>query len=111
MLRSVQSDFPIRSTVFHADLPHTEIHKQIFTAMRKVFFLLIPLVVFVACDSDEEEIIAPEPVVTGLLDKVTLYDELEREYLLYIPESYTGEEAVPLVFDLHTDLGTKENQY
>ncbi len=51
------------------------------------------------------------PVVTGLFDETMMFDGEEREYFLYIPESYTGDEAVPLLFDLHTDLGSKENQY
>ncbi len=29
------------------------------------------------------------------------HDNLEREYILYIPNSYNGEEAVPLVLNLH----------
>ncbi len=30
-----------------------------------------------------------------------IHDNLEREYILYIPDSYTGNEAVPLVLNLH----------
>ena len=41
-------------------------------------------------------------VVNGTLT----HDELEREYVLYIPASYTGAEAVPLVFNFHGYTGT-----
>lgn len=47
----------------------------------------------------------------GLLDETIQHDNLEREYLLYVPESYTGLEAVPVVFSLHGAGGTKESQY
>lgn len=30
-----------------------------------------------------------------------LYEDLEREYILYIPNSYTGDQPVPLVLNLH----------
>ena len=30
-----------------------------------------------------------------------MHDEIERSYILYIPDSYNGEEAVPLVINLH----------
>ncbi len=29
------------------------------------------------------------------------HDDLDREYILYVPEMYTGETAVPLVFNFH----------
>lgn len=29
------------------------------------------------------------------------HDELQREYILYVPDAYTGEESVPLLFNFH----------
>ncbi len=52
-----------------------------------------------------------ESTENNLLDKTLTFDEIEREYLLYVPESYTGNEAVPLLFSLHGAGGTKESQY
>lgn len=52
-----------------------------------------------------------EAVERGLLDETLQHDNVQREYLLYVPESYTGMEAVPLVFSLHGAGGTKESQY
>jgi len=48
---------------------------------------------------------------TGLIDLTLMHNGLEREYLLYIPEIYTGEEAVPLLFSLHGRNKSKEGQY
>ena len=55
--------------------------------------------------------ITEPPVETGLFDEAIMHDGLEREYLLYIPDSYTGQESVPLVFSLHGAVGSKENQF
>lgn len=52
-----------------------------------------------------------ETVERGLLDETIQHDNLQREYLLYVPGSYTGMEAVPVVFSLHGAGGTKESQY
>lgn len=48
---------------------------------------------------------------TGLFDRRLQFGNLEREYLLYIPESYTGDEPLPLVFSLHGAGGSKESQF
>lgn len=52
-----------------------------------------------------------EVIEKGLFDETIQYDNLQREYLLYIPENYTGIDAVPVVFSLHGAGGTKESQY
>lgn len=52
-----------------------------------------------------------EAVEKGLFDETIQHDNLQREYLLYIPQNYTGIEAVPIVFSLHGAGGTKESQY
>ena len=52
-----------------------------------------------------------EVIGKGLSDETIQYDNLQREYLLYIPENYTGIEAVPVVFSLHGAGGAKESQY
>lgn len=52
-----------------------------------------------------------EAVEKGLFDEIIQHDNLQREYLLYIPQNYTGIEAVPIVFSLHGAGGSKESQY
>lgn len=52
-----------------------------------------------------------EVIETGLFDETITYDGLQREYLLYIPENFTGSEPVPILFSLHGAGGTKESQY
>lgn len=83
--------------------------------MNKVSFFIFTFFAFISCDSKARETVddnlKDSKSGIGLFDKTMLHDGLEREYFLYIPESYTGEEAVPLLFDLHTNLGNKERQY
>jgi len=44
-----------------------------------------------------------------LIDTIT-YDGLQREYILYVPASYTGNDSVPLVFSFHGAGGTAQYQ-
>lgn len=76
----------------------------------KITTLIGALLLCVGC-ADNVEIVNAQTIEKGLLDKTLLHDNLQREYLLYIPESYTGTEPVPLVFSLHGAGGTKESQY
>lgn len=67
-----------------------------------------------ACSKDKISEPTPESdpkVLKGLFDTIFMYNNSQREYLLYIPESYDGTKAVPLVFSLHGAAGTKESQY
>ncbi len=50
-------------------------------------------------------------VATGLFKRTLNHDGLAREYLIYIPASYTGAQAVSLLFSLHGATRTKEYQY
>jgi polyhydroxybutyrate depolymerase len=51
--------------------------------------------------------------LTGLaqqtIDYTITHDGLQREYILYVPASYTGDEAVPLLFNFHA-LGSNAQQ-
>ena len=44
-----------------------------------------------------------------IYDSIT-YDGLEREYILYVPASYNGSDAVPLLFNFHGMGGTADGQ-
>ena len=35
------------------------------------------------------------------IDGTLMHDGLEREYILYVPANYTGNAAVPLIFNFH----------
>lgn len=38
------------------------------------------------------------------------HDDLQRDYILYVPANYTGNEPVPLVFNFHGFTGSAANQ-
>lgn len=65
-----------------------------------------------SCSKEDANTLSSDPqIANGLFDETFIHDGLQREYLLYIPESYTDGESFPLVFSLHGAGGTKENQY
>jgi len=74
--------------------------------------LIATLAIAASCsDGEGDEIAITETPETGLFDATLIHDNLQREYLLYIPERYTGNGPVPLIFSLHGAGGTKESQY
>lgn len=82
------------------------------TKIQKVtfMFLLATSVLLVHCSKNETPVNV-DSVEIGLFDKTILHNNLQREYLLYIPESYTGTDSYPLVISLHGAGGSKESQY
>ena len=66
----------------------------------KLLMVLGLLTSVVSCSDDDKAMIS-EVIETGLFEETIDHDNLQREYLLYIPESYSSNEPVPLVFSLH----------
>ena len=83
-----------------------------FLLNRNVYFFLILVasILLLHCSKDETPVNV-NPAEIGLFDKTLLHDNEQREYLLYIPESYTGDDAYPMVISLHGAGGTKEGHY
>ncbi|MEM9821575.1 MAG: PHB depolymerase family esterase [Bacteroidota bacterium] len=83
--------------------------------MKKIGFSLVLLTIGLACicckQEDNVDLTTDPQNFSGLFEATIVHDGIDREYLLYVPESYTGTEAVPLVFSLHGAIGSKEKQY
>lgn len=62
------------------------------------FFPLFGLCFFLlSCNHDD-----PDPLIEkGLIPKMVNVDDIDRDYLVYVPEIYTGDDPVPLVFGFH----------
>lgn len=75
--------------------------------MKQIFFFL--LVVFLcSCSEEEDNTLTPQDypeIVNGTLN----YQNLDREYILHIPESFDGTSAAPLVIFLHGGGGNAES--
>jgi len=41
------------------------------------------------------------PAFSQSIDGTLMHDGIERSYIIYLPGNYTGDEAVPLVFNFH----------
>lgn len=81
--------------------------------MKSKIKIIARIGVMALCASctDNEQVVISETADKGLFDETISHDNLQREYLLYVPETYTGNEPLPLVFSLHGAGGTKEGQY
>ena len=64
-----------------------------------VFLAIIIVQAFSACDKTDP-LSSNSPIETSIF-KTIEHKGLDREYILYIPESYTGDNPVPLVFNFH----------
>lgn len=68
---------------------------------RKAPFLLyVSLILFISC-SEVSPVEVEETIQKGQITAEINVNGLSRSYILYVPQSYTGDEALPLVFNFH----------
>lgn len=67
----------------------------------KLLLLIIAASILISCGKDSDSSgNAPAPIVKGKLPKSLTVEGTTRDYILYVPESYTGAPA-PLLFSFH----------
>lgn len=73
----------LQSTILHFRNIHTQL------AMKNLFFAFFLMGQFVAVSSQQTR------------EEFLIHDDIRRDYILYIPASYTGNTPVPLLFNFH----------
>ena len=69
--------------------------------LRRFLFLSILIVFIVSCKGDDEVQVDEDGIITGLETKTFSHDNVNRNYLIYIPNSYDPEIKYPLMFNFH----------
>lgn len=72
--------------------------------MKVNFSIISFLAIIMLTGCTEDEPVAPTPVQeisNQTLSKTVSVGNIEREYVLYVPDSYDGNTAVPLLFNFH----------
>ena len=68
----------------------------------KRFLVLSILTVFIiSCKGDDQTQVDEDGIITGLQTKLFSHDNVNRNYLIYIPNSYDPEIDYPLMFLFH----------
>lgn len=62
-------------------------------------FISVGILSWSGCDTSEPDDNQMPPV--GTSDAIIMHDGVERSYFLYVPENYTGNAPLPLVFNFH----------
>ena len=68
----------------------------------KAILFFLSSILFISCESNEENTQVDEDgIITGLQTKTFSHDNVNRNYLVYIPNSYDSEIDYPLMFLFH----------
>ncbi len=90
-----------------------------------IILLFLSVIFLTNCSDDDDEInstntATKEPIISDTtafnstqepFDKQIMHNNIQREYLLYIPKIYDSSQSTPIVFSLHGAGGSKESQY
>ncbi len=67
--------------------------------MKNIFLTLILVSLIVSCSKDENSL--NENCYENTNPQIIIHNDQTREYVLYIPESYDGNSAVPVIINFH----------
>jgi polyhydroxybutyrate depolymerase len=65
-----------------------------------IFYILIPMLLIIACSKSDDSQPVPN-VQTGKMTKELIVNGTTREYIIYVPENYTGTSSLPLLLSFH----------
>lgn len=68
----------------------------------KVLFIFVFSLLLFGCSDNSSSTEEDIPTIqTGVIEATLNFNNVVRSYLLYVPSTYTGESAMPLVFNFH----------
>ena len=77
-------------------------NKPFKVVMSNTYFtLLVTIFFFFSCSKEKEQIEKIESCANNPNAQIITHDGLTREYIIYVPSSYDGNTAFPLVFNFH----------
>lgn len=80
--------------------------------VKLITYCLFFIIGFISCtNSDDTEANPVEEIQKGKILKNINVNGITRDYIIYVPQSYTAEEAVPLLFAFHGLGGSMESSY
>ena len=68
---------------------------------KKYLFFFILSIFIISCESEDSAQVDEDGIITGLQTKTFSHDNVNRNYLIYIPDSYDSEIDYPLMFLFH----------
>jgi len=68
---------------------------------KKYLFFFILSIFIISCKSEDNTQVDEDGIITGLQTKTLTHDNVNRNYLVYIPDSYDSEIDYPLMFVFH----------
>ena len=68
---------------------------------KKYIFFFILSIFIISCKSEDSVQVDEDGIITGLQTKTFSHDNVNRNYLVYIPDSYDSEIDYPLMFVFH----------
>ena len=68
---------------------------------KKFLLIFILSILIISCKSEDSAQVDEDGIITGLQTKTFSHDNVNRNYLIYIPDSYDSEIDYPLMFVFH----------
>ena len=68
---------------------------------KKFLLIFILSILIISCKSEDSAQVDEDGIITGLQTKTFSHDNVNRNYLIYIPDSYDSEIDYPMMFVFH----------
>lgn len=80
------------------------------TRLTTLFMIILLIVQYITIKAQPIDGCDGVSASTGLNEYTVVHDEIQRRYLLYVPESYDGVQALPLVISIHGFASSPQQQ-